>query len=1089
MIIPTGHSGAIEAMAFDGTESRLFTIGRDGQLKCWDVSSHKELRSLQVFNGENKSIEHYSIAISPDNAFALVSKSILGGVWLVDLRTFKTVRKLEGSYIGISGLCFSKDGKSAFIGCDNGVFQLNLEGKELKSYFKFSTDQILQGKNYVQLVKFSSDRSLIAIGLGNTLKRTSPPEVVILDAVTGGVRKKFETEDHLISDIDFSADKSQLLLLDDGAISLLDMRSGERKKLFDPYSRGNVLFGPDGRTIIHISPKGDLNVVDIKTLKSSIRKGSSFVSNEESECVLLHRRSATIFQGMGKHSSEQTESGFARILDPQTLEILGEFRSESSAVYDAAFHPDKQLLITTSGDGLARIWNLAIGGITKVFGKGTGTLGFEGIDYYRNAAFSPDGHSLMLNSARGVLIYDRNFADSLKIQYYMANAVAFANNGDLISSGSYEKVSRMAISNDPVLKATELNSATSEEKSFAVLGLDEGKILMAQEHQISISGAGKLENVFKLPTQDFLKSAALLPQQDLMVYCGGFTTGVVSILNYKTGENLFSSSLHKLKILDIAVSSSSGKMATASADKTLRIWDIRNPNNPAVDFVLRGHKDAVLSCNFTADGKMLVSTSADKTTKIWDVHTGMEIATLVSIGDEWIIVTPEGYYFASAKGARLLHFLKDGKLRYFDQYDLIYNRPDLVLEKIGQATKETIETYFKAYQTRISKTKLSPNQLGNDFGDVPTLSVENAAQIPPSTKSSQIILSLHASEPTSKLERLHVKINGVPIYGKAGRKLSSSSSVLDEKLQLELTQGNNQIDISVLSSKGILSQDASVNIYLTNQNFKPDLYVMSVGLSDYKNKDFNLNYAAKDARDVAKYFGSNKDNFGKVIIDTILNSSASKSAILALKKRLQQTRPGDQVILFFAGHGQIFNSDYYLSAFDQDFSDPKREGLLYDDFENLLDGIPARQKILFIDACHSGEFDKTTSIQTSANAPRKGNVKKRGSTSGGTTAATNSSFELMKVLFSDLRESNGASIISSASSTEFAWEDDRWSNGVFTYSMLAGLKDKSADLNRDGKIMLSELLRFVQHKVSILTDEIQMPTSRRENIISDFRLY
>ena len=99
------------------------------------------------------------------------------------------------------------------------------------------------------------------------------------------------------------------------------------------------------------------------------------------------------------------------------------------------------------------------------------------------------------------------------------------------------------------------------------------------------------------------------------------------------------------------------------------------------------------------------------------------------------------------------------------------------------------------------------------------------------------------------------------------------------------------------------------------------------------------------------------------------------------------------------------------------------------------------------------------------------------------------SFDLMKELFADLRRGNGAVVISSASGEEFAFESEAWQNGVFTYAVLEGLKSGNADLNKDKTTTVTELRDYVSKRVVELTDGKQNPTSRTENLESDFRVW
>ncbi|MFN8003297.1 MAG: hypothetical protein U0X75_20025 [Acidobacteriota bacterium] len=66
-------------------------------------------------------------------------------------------------------------------------------------------------------------------------------------------------------------------------------------------------------------------------------------------------------------------------------------------------------------------------------------------------------------------------------------------------------------------------------------------------------------------------------------------------------------------------------IASASADKTVRLWDLRSEQNIAT---LRGHKETVWSVAFAPDGKTIASASDDQTVKLWDVRSGQNNATL-----------------------------------------------------------------------------------------------------------------------------------------------------------------------------------------------------------------------------------------------------------------------------------------------------------------------------------------------------------------------------------------------------------------------------------------------------------------------------
>jgi WD40 repeat protein len=82
---------------------------------------------------------------------------------------------------------------------------------------------------------------------------------------------------------------------------------------------------------------------------------------------------------------------------------------------------------------------------------------------------------------------------------------------------------------------------------------------------------------------------------------------------------------HASTVNDCAVSPDSAFIVSASADRTLRIWDVTTGR---VRRILEGHRSHVYGCAISPDGRHVASVSADNTLKIWEVDNGECVSTL-----------------------------------------------------------------------------------------------------------------------------------------------------------------------------------------------------------------------------------------------------------------------------------------------------------------------------------------------------------------------------------------------------------------------------------------------------------------------------
>ncbi len=477
--------------------------------------------------------------------------------------------------------------------------------------------------------------------------------------------------------------------------------------------------------------------------------------------------------------------------------------------------------------------------------------------------------------------------------------------------------------------------------------------------------------------------------------------------------------------------------------------------------------------------------------------TGEPIADLIALDQsESVAVLPSGEYLATKGAMRAVGFTVGMTPYTFEQFDLKYNRPDVVLKALGKAPQRLIDAARRAYEKRLARAGFTEAMLATDF-HLPEVSVKREG-LPVSTSAPTVTLSIAAKDSQVPLDRLLVTVNDVPFDGRmAGIDLRAANSKQAERMvEVPILSGSNRIQVSALNAQGVESYRETLEVRGDMPAVPGKVYALTIGVSQYQNAEYNLRYAAKDAKDVGALFNAAPRAAGSSITP-VLDTQATREAILQAKKVLLEAEPNDEVVLFLAGHGMLDDKlDYYFATTDIDFEHPATSGLSYDDIENLLDGVKARRKLLLMDTCNSGELDKgdvetTTLAQNDApNATIK--VRAVGSRSLRRNPAALGQGDLsafLADLFADTRRGSGAVAISSAGGAEYALESDEWNNGVFTYALLEGLKSGSADKNKDGAVTASELRDTVQNRVQTLTQGKQTPTSRRENLAVDFAVY
>jgi WD40 repeat protein len=1093
--VQLGHSDRVSCVDLTPDARYAVTGSSDNTMKLWNISNGQLLRT---FHGHHGLV--YAAQVSPDG------KAIYSCSW-DDRKTIKwdaVNGKQLAKYVNytdpINYISLSPDGKLLAGRTDAGVVILNTSNLGVNKKISITKP----GK-----MKFSADGKLLYIAIEDFSKE----KIVAYNIATGTEAASYPG---IYSPEALDIGATKMVLSNYKEVAVLDLVS--KKEVLriskDSLRFNSACMNPAGTQFAYSLEDGSMVVKSID---------GSPVKDVNGKPILFEKKHLGIINQMhfsadGRFLVTASNDWTSKVYSVSTGKVVRNLASLSEYIQSISLSGTGNYLAVASGHvelgNHIGVWDLTKGRLLPWFPK------VEGSSFFTSVAFSQRNKSIGASNVNGNMYWyafpASGYSGSMNMNNQAVMSVALTPNGKNYIGGTRDgkilvwRPDRNKSEDFLADKGGISSISVSPDATKFVAGTAEGKVLIydyesrtllqtIESHSLSTgyydtsnvmaygsSASISLDGGFAMRYASVM-SVTYSPDNRMVAACGG---SWVKVFDVVAGRLVSHIKQYGAGFCTVNFSSDGKYICTGGADFTVRIYEV---SSGALVKSFAGHQNEVRTVLFSGNGKHLISGSLDTQIKIWDIASGKEYLTYIILagGNDYVITNPQGYYFATKGAAKVLSFRVGNEVYPFEQFDLKYNRPDIILGDISgfaYADEKSnpdvplIKSYYVAYQKRLKRAGFVEKQLGTDF-HVPMVSINNN-EIPLSTKQGSLSFRIKAEDNLYNLKSLNIWVNDVPVYGARGKQVSGK--ILNEVCSIQLSNEKNKVTVSCMNEKGAESYRETFEIVYEGGTVNYKTYFIGIGVSTYKDSEFNLKYAEKDVKDLGKAM---EEKNAEVILLT--NENATRENILKLKEKLMKTGVNDKVIVSLSGHGLLGKDlDFYYATFDVDFKHPEKNGLLYEDLENLLDGIPARNKLILVDACHSGEVDKTENIQLTEGKPKEGvtGTAARGSALivDSNSVGLDNSFELMQDLFRDISSGNGAVVISAAGGLEYALESAQWNNGVFTYCVLNAMKSGAADSNKDNKITVAELKEYVSSQVQILTGGKQKPTSRRENIANDW---